>query len=189
MDITAKQDEWLQAIAAASDGAALAELDKRLFGQGGEVLGMVRSVTGLPKEERPAFGKAANAVKQLVEAALKQRRDGFEQAELEKDLSATDFDPTEPGPKPRSGAMHPITIVQNELVDLFTSMGFQWEDGPEVESEYFNFDALNIPGDHPARESQDTFWLTDEAFGGGGQGWQGLGAAVEGDRSGSLLPQ
>jgi phenylalanyl-tRNA synthetase alpha chain len=57
--------------------------------------------------------------------------------------------------------MHPITIVQNELVDLFTSMGFQWEDGPEIESEYYNFDALNIPGDHPARESQDTFWLSD----------------------------
>lgn len=161
MDITAKQDTWLRAIAAASDGVALAELDKQLFGQGGEVLGMVRSVTSLPKEERPAFGKSANAVKQLVAGALKQRRDGFEYEELEKDLSATDFDPTEPGPKRRKGAMHPITIVQNELVDLFTSMGFQWEDGPEVESEYFNFDALNIPGDHPARESQDTFWLND----------------------------
>ena len=70
MDITAKQDEWLQAIAAASDGPALAELDKQLFGQGGEVLGMVRSVTSLPKEERPTFGKAANAVKQAVEAGF-----------------------------------------------------------------------------------------------------------------------
>ncbi len=161
MDITAKQEEWLQAIAEASDGAKLAELDQRLFGPKGEVLAMVRSVTGLPKEERPAFGKAANAVKQAVEQGLKSRREGFEQAELEKDLAATDFDPTEPGAQVRRGGLHPITIVQNELVDLFTSMGFQWEDGPEIESEYYNFDALNIPGDHPARESQDTFWLDD----------------------------
>lgn len=161
MDITAKQDEWLQAIAAASDGPAIAELEARFFGPKGEVIGMVRSVTSLPKEERPAFGKAANGVKQAVEKALHARKEGFAQAELEKELTATDFDPTEPGPRSRAGAMHPITIVQNELVDLFTSMGFQWEDGPEIESEYYNFDALNIPGDHPARESQDTFWLSD----------------------------
>lgn len=161
MDITAKQDEWLQAIAAASDGPAVAELEARLFGQKGEVLEMVRSVTSLPREERPAFGKAANGVKLTVDKALAARKDGFAQIELNKELNATDFDPTEPGPRARTGAMHPITIVQNELVDLFTSMGFQWEDGPEIESEYFNFDALNIPGDHPARESQDTFWLSD----------------------------
>mgnify|MGYP002059022701 CR=1 FL=1 len=161
MDITAKQEEWLQAIAAASDGPAVAELEAALFGQKGAVLEMVRSVTSLPKEERPAFGKAANGVKQAVEKALSARKASFAQAELDKELNATDFDPTEPGPRARAGAMHPITIVQNELVDLFTSMGFQWEDGPEIESEYYNFDALNIPGDHPARESQDTFWLSD----------------------------
>ncbi|MFN3240549.1 MAG: phenylalanine--tRNA ligase subunit alpha [Planctomycetota bacterium] len=161
MDITARQDEWLQQVAAATDSAALAELESRLFGQKGEVLELVRSVTSLPKEERPAFGKAANAVKQAVQKALEQRREAFEAQELERELQATDFDPTEPGPRARRGALHPITIVQNELVDLFTSMGFRWEDGPEIESEYFNFDALNIPGDHPARESQDTFWLDD----------------------------
>ena len=161
MDITAKQDQWLQAIAAASDAAAIADLEATLFGQDGEVLQMVRSVTSLPKEERPAFGKVANGIKQAVEKALAERKDAFAKAQLERELNATDFDPTEPGPRSRTGAMHPITIVQNELVDLFTSMGFRWEDGPEIESEYFNFDALNIPGDHPARESQDTFWLSD----------------------------
>ena len=82
MDITAKQDAWLQQVAGAADGAALAELESRLFGPKGEVLELVRSVTSLPKEERPAFGKAANAVKQLVESALKQRRDAFESEEL-----------------------------------------------------------------------------------------------------------
>lgn len=161
MDITARQDAWLQQVAAAADSAALAALESSLFGPKGEVVELVRSVTALPKDERPAFGKAANAVKQLVESALRQRRESVEAEELDRELQATDFDPTEPGPRARRGALHPITIVQNELVDLFTSMGFRWEDGPEIESEYFNFDALNIPGDHPARESQDTFWLSD----------------------------
>ena len=159
MDTTALRQQWLAAIAAAGDAAALAEVDARLFGAKGEVVDLVRSVTKLPKEERPAFGKAANALKQEVEAALAERRDQFAQAALAQELAAGDFDPTEPGPRTPRGALHPITIVQNELVDLFTSLGFQWQDGPEVESEYFNFDALNIPGDHPARESQDTFWL------------------------------
>ena len=163
MDMNARRDQWLLAIAGAADAAALAELDTRLFGSKGEVLDLVRTVTTLPKEERPVFGKAANAVKQEVEAALAARREQFAQRAMQKDLDTSDFDPTEPGPKRPRGALHPITIVQNELVDLFTSLGFQWQDGPEVESEYFNFDALNIPSDHPARESQDTFWLAEHA--------------------------
>ncbi len=161
MDTTAKRDGWLQAVAAAADEAALAALESRLFGPKGEVLELVRSVTSLPKDERPAFGKAANAARQAVESALAERRAAFERQALERELTGGAFDPTEPGPRPRAGNLHPITIVQHELVDLFTSMGFRWEDGPEIESEYFNFDALNIPADHPARESQDTFWLDD----------------------------
>ncbi|MEZ6037735.1 MAG: phenylalanine--tRNA ligase subunit alpha [Planctomycetota bacterium] len=162
MDTTARQEAWLAEVAAATDAAALQALAQRLFGPKGEVVELVRSVTMLPKEERPAFGKAANAVKQAVEQALEAKKEQFAQAAMQQELTAGDFDPTEPGPRLRRGALHPITIVQNELVDLFTSMGFRWEDGPEVESEYFNFDALNIPGDHPARESQDTFWLDDD---------------------------
>lgn len=161
MDTNALRQQWLAAIEKAPDPGALAELDTRLFGSKGEVVELVRSVTSLPKEQRPVFGKAANAVKVEVEQALAARREHFAQAAMQRELAAGDFDPTEPGPKPRRGVLHPITIVQNELVDLFTSMGFQWQDGPEVESEYFNFDALNIPADHPARESQDTFWLRE----------------------------
>jgi phenylalanyl-tRNA synthetase alpha chain len=162
MDTNAQRDRWLAAIAACAEARALADLDARLFGSKGEVLELVRSVTALPKDQRPAFGKAANGVKQDVEAALAAKKEQFAQASMQKDLGASDFDPTEPGARRARGALHPITIVQNELVDLFTSLGFQWQDGPEVESEYFNFDALNIPADHPARESQDTFWLTDD---------------------------
>jgi phenylalanyl-tRNA synthetase alpha chain len=162
MDIHVLRDRWLAAVTAAADAPALAELEARLFGPKGEVLELVRGVTALPKEERPAFGKAANGVKQDVEAAVAAKKEAFAQAAMAKELGSADFDPTEPGTRRPRGALHPITIVQNELVDLFTSLGFQWQDGPEVESEYFNFDALNIPKDHPARESQDTFWLTDD---------------------------
>jgi phenylalanyl-tRNA synthetase alpha chain len=159
MDAKAHLERWLAAIAAADDLPALAAVEAALFGAKGEVLELVRSVTSLPKDQRPAFGKVANAAKQEVEAALLAAQTRLQQQALQRQLDAVEFDPTEPGPRKRAGTMHPITVVQNELVDLFTSMGFQWEDGPEVESEYFNFDALNIPADHPARETQDTFWL------------------------------
>ena len=162
MDTQALRERWLAAVAAAADSAALAEAEARLFGPKGEVVDLVRSVTSLPKEQRPAFGKAANAVKQEVEAAIAARKEQFAAAAMARELDGGAFDPTEPGVRRPRGTLHPITIVQNELVDLFTSLGFQWQDGPEVESEFFNFDALNIPGDHPARESQDTFWLTDK---------------------------
>jgi phenylalanyl-tRNA synthetase alpha chain len=153
--------QWLAAIAAARDEQALAAVEAQLFGKKGEVLELVRAVAQLPKEERPAAGKAANQLKQQVEQALAARRTELQSRALERDLAAPLFDASEPGPRRRTGSLHPITIVQNELVDLFTSMGFSWQDGPEVESEHYNFDALNIPADHPARESQDTFWLTD----------------------------
>ncbi len=162
MDTNALRERWLAAIAAAADAKALADVDARLFGAKGEVLELVRSVTALPKDQRPAFGRAANLVKQEVEQVLAARREQFAARRLQQELTADDFDPTEPGRRPPRGTLHPITIVQHELVDLFTSLGFQWQDGPEVESEFFNFDALNIPADHPARESQDTFWLTDD---------------------------
>ncbi|MCR9246738.1 MAG: phenylalanine--tRNA ligase subunit alpha [bacterium] len=161
MDTSAKREQWLALIAGAADADALAAVDRQLFGQKGEVLELVRSVTSLPKEERPAFGKAANLLKREVEQALATARERFEAEALKRELTAGDFDPTEPGRPWQGGTLHPITIVQNELVDLFQSMGFRQEDGPEIESEYYNFDALNIPGDHPARESQDTFWLDD----------------------------
>lgn len=161
MDTTAQRERWLAAIAAATDPKSLAEVDTRLFGPKGEVLELVRGVAGLPKEQRPSFGKAANALKLEVEQALATAREQLAQRALHQQLAASDFDPTEPGRSRPRGCLHPITIVQHELVDLFTGLGFQWQDGPEVESEWFNFDALNIPADHPARESQDTFWLTD----------------------------
>lgn len=156
-----RRKPWLDAIAGAADLASLRTVENRLFGRQGEVLGLLRAVSGLPKEQRPAAGKAANELKLELEAALQQRQQALQQASLQQQLAAQNFDPTEPGPVLAQGTLHPISIVEQELVDLFTSMGFRWEDGPEIESEFFNFDALNIPAEHPARDSQDTFWLED----------------------------
>jgi phenylalanyl-tRNA synthetase alpha chain len=156
-----RRRQWLEAIAACGDEAALRHVETRLLGKKGEVLELVRSVPSLPKEERPAKGKAFNLLKQEVEAALLARGEALRSQGLSAELLGADFDPTEPGPVPLQGALHPITVVQTELVDLFASMGFSWQDGPEVETEYYNFDALNVPRDHPAREAQDTFWLDD----------------------------
>lgn len=156
-----RRDEWLALMAEAADEAALTAVESQLFGKKGEIAELLRSVTSLPKEERPTAGKAANLLKKELEAQCDERRAVLRQQSLERELQSANFDPSQPGPAPVVGTLHPITIVQSELVDLFASMGFSWQDGPEVETEEYNFDALNIPGDHPARESQDTFWLDD----------------------------
>jgi phenylalanyl-tRNA synthetase alpha chain len=161
MSVDSRRQEWLDAIAAAADETSLSRIDSDLFGKKGAVQELVKSVSSLPKEERPAAGKAANALKVELSKSLAERREHLGNEAMQRDLAAPDFDPTEPGTEIPRGTLHPITVVQNELVDLFTSLGFTWQDGPEIESDYFNFESLNIPADHPARETQDTFWLED----------------------------
>jgi phenylalanyl-tRNA synthetase alpha chain len=113
----------------------------------------------LPAEERASIGKRLNAVKQDLEKALDYQKSQFENALLAAKLDAEWVDLTLPAPGVRAGSLHPVTQIQHEIEEVFTSMGFAVLDGPEVETEYNNFDALNIPPDHPARDMQDTFWL------------------------------
>jgi phenylalanyl-tRNA synthetase alpha chain len=113
----------------------------------------------LVPEERKRIGMLLNDAKQRIEAALDVRKQEFDTLVLRARLDAEWVDLTLPAPGPRRGHLHPITRIQRELEDLFVSLGFTVLDGPEVETEYYNFDALNIPRDHPARDMQDTFWL------------------------------
>jgi phenylalanyl-tRNA synthetase alpha chain len=113
----------------------------------------------LDPEERRQVGMLLNAAKQRVETALEARKQRFAEAALAARLDAEWLDLTLPAPGPRRGRLHPITQIQRELEELFVSLGFTVLNGPEVETEYYNFDALNIPPDHPARDMQDTFWL------------------------------
>jgi phenylalanyl-tRNA synthetase alpha chain len=131
-----------------------------------EVLGRKGTLTLAAKEmgkltpdQRKQFGLLLNGAKQKLEAALETRAVEFADAALRTRLEAEWFDLTLPAPGPRRGHLHPITRIQRELEDLFHSLGFTVLDGPEVETEYHNFDALNIPPTHPARDMQDTFWL------------------------------
>jgi len=119
------------------------------------------NVGKLAPEERGAAGKALNAAKRTLEAALEAKKEAFAGAALNTRLHSEWLDLTLPAPPPRPGSLHPVTQIRNEIEDLFTSLGFAVLDGPEVETEYHNFDALNIPATHPARDMQDTFWLTD----------------------------
>ncbi len=130
-----------------------------VLGRKGTLAQISKQFGKLAPEDRARLGKLLNDVKQTLEAAFDGRKAEFERQALAVKLDSEWIDLTLPAPGPRPGSLHPITQVQMELEDLFTSMGFAVLGGPEVEDEYHNFDALNIPSDHPARDMQDTFWL------------------------------
>lgn len=149
------------ALASASDVDGLKAVESEFLGKKGALTLLLRGLGSLPKEERPAFGKLVNEAKVELAGILEAKRSELESASLAASLSADGFDPTEPGSAPSLGTLHPITQITHELVDIFEGMGFAWADGPELEFEHYNFDALNIPSSHPARDTQDTFWLSD----------------------------
>ena len=131
------------------------------LGRKGKLNEISKEFGKLSPDERKRIGAQLNSVKQDLESKIEQRKAALESAALTARLDAEWVDLTAPAPGPRPGSLHPVTQVQREIEQLFVSMGFTVLDGPEVETEYYNFDALNIPADHPARDMQDTFWLKD----------------------------
>ncbi|MDP6980995.1 MAG: phenylalanine--tRNA ligase subunit alpha [Myxococcota bacterium] len=148
-------------ILAADAPAALKDIERAYLGKKGEVAQLLASIPTLAPEERPVVGKNANLLKQAIQRALDARSAELEASSLDTERGAGDFDPTLPPASLDTGSLHPITQVTRELEDLFLSMGYTVLDGPEVERDYYNFEALNIPRDHPARDSQDTFYCDD----------------------------
>jgi phenylalanyl-tRNA synthetase alpha chain len=151
----------LARIAAASSPEELEPVRVDVLGRKGALAQISKEMGKIAPDQRAAAGKLLNSVKQDIEAAAEAKASDFAGAALRERLDAEWIDLTLPAPGPRPGSLHPVTQIQREIEDLFVSMGFTVLDGPEVESEYYNFDALNIPADHPARDMQDTFWLTD----------------------------
>jgi phenylalanyl-tRNA synthetase alpha chain len=149
----------LARIAAAESLEALEAVRVEVLGRKGALDQFFKQMGKLAPEERARAGKLLNGAKQTLETALESRKQQFAEAALRARLDREWVDLTLPSPGPRRGHFHPITQIQGELEDLFVSMGFTVLDGPEVETERHNFDALNIPRDHPARDMQDTFWL------------------------------
>ncbi len=153
------QSRSLARIAAAASAGDLENVRVEALGRKGALTQFSKEMGKLAPEERKRAGMLLNAAKQKIEEALEIRQREFAAAALNARLDAEWVDLTLPAPQPRRGHLHPITRIQRELEELFASLGFAVLDGPEVETEYHNFDALNIPPDHPARDMQDTFWL------------------------------
>ena len=145
----------------AADAEALETARVEFLGRKGSLASIGKDMGKLAPEERARIGKLLNAVKQDLESRYEARKAAFERRALDSRLASEWFDLTLPAPGPRPGSLHPLTQIQRELEQLFTSLGFAVVDGPEVETEFHNFDALNIPPTHPARDAQDTFWLAD----------------------------
>jgi phenylalanyl-tRNA synthetase alpha chain len=151
----------LAAFASALSLEQLEEARVEALGRKGTLAQITKDFGKLQPEERARVGKLLNSVKQDMESAYEDKKRRFEDAALTERLAKEWIDVTLPAPGVRPGSLHPITQLQNEIEDLFTSLGFAILDGPEVETEEHNFDALNIPASHPARDMQDTFWLSN----------------------------
>jgi len=158
MSLDTLKAELLERIAQATDEESLRAVERDALGKAGVVAGLLAAIPGLPGDQRRAAGQGANQLKSAVQEELERARTGLEAQALEEERSGAGFDATLPPATGRRGSLHPLTHVQRELEDLFTSMGYTVLDGPEVETEYYNFEALNIPADHPARDMQDTFF-------------------------------
>ena len=131
------------------------------LGKSGELTALLKSLKDLPEDKRRGAGMEINVAREQIEAALSQKKNELESIELSARLSSEKIDITIDKPDCRVGSLHPINQTRTRICDFFASMGFTVADSPEIESDYYNFDALNIPFDHPARESQDTFFLAE----------------------------
>ena len=142
----------------------LQQLKSRFLGKKSEIMNFMKKLGNLPREERPAFGKAVNEIKMKISQILDDRDQKIQDQLYEKSKSAESIDFTMPGRKREKGSLHPITKVWQELEDIFISMGFEIAEGPDIEDEFHNFDALNTPPDHPARNLSDTFYIEDDVL-------------------------
>ena len=147
-----------RAIAGAESLPALVEVRSRFLGRKSALAALLRGIGALPPAERGPAGERANAAKDRIEERARARRQALERAAQDLSLGRR-LDVTLPGWRPPRGALHPITRIEREIVDFFQGLGFSVEEGPEVETEYNNFEALNIPADHPARDMQATFFV------------------------------
>lgn len=148
-------------IAACNNMARLNEIRVKVLGKSGELTALLRNMKDLPPEQRPQAGKIVNAARETLENALSERQTRLERIAFENQMAEEKVDITIDMPLKTLGGLHPLTQVRNKIVNFFSTLGFVIADSPEIETDYYNFEALNIPADHPAREMQDTFFITE----------------------------
>ena len=159
--------EKIEAIRAAAKAAIektaseneIEELRVKYLGKKGELTAMLKQMGSLSPEERPAMGQLVNEAKQKLEALIAEKKAEMKQKATEAKLKAETIDITMPAKEVKTGGIHPLNHVVNDMIDIFQSMGFDVVDGPEVETDHYNFECLNVPADHPARDMQDTFYV------------------------------
>lgn len=155
------RQEAMTALEQSADRDALEGLRVRYLGKKGELTSLLRGMGQVSPEERPKVGQEVNNLRADLEAALAKKLNQLTQVELAQRLEEERVDLTLPGRRPKVGSLHPLTIVQREIEDIFLGMGYEIAQGPEVESDYYNFEALNIPAEHPARDMWDTLYTAD----------------------------
>ncbi len=151
------KDAALAEVAAAADAAALEAVRVKYLSRNGQIPAIMDNLRNIPQADRRAVGQGANELKNALQAAIDARKQDLQQSASAQDAAA--FDVTLPGRWRGLGSRHPVTQIIERAMDIFHSMGFTVADGPDVETEYYNFDALNTPADHPSRDTQDTFYL------------------------------
>jgi phenylalanyl-tRNA synthetase alpha chain len=154
--------EALQELGGVSNQSELNELRIKYLGKKGPLTEILRGMGALSAEERPVIGQVANDVRAAIESVIEEKQAAYTRAETEQRLAAETIDVTLPGRPAPVGAVHPLNKVIQDIEDVFIGMGFTIEEGPEVETDYYNFEALNLPKDHPARDMQDSFYITEE---------------------------
>ena len=155
------KSEALAAVAAATDEKLLDEVRVKYLGKKGELTAILKQMGGLSPEERPIMGQLVNKAKAELEEAIAVALADFKAKAADAKLKAETLDITMPAKPAVKGGLHPLNVVLNDMIDIFQSMGFDVVDGPEVETDHYNFEALNVPADHPARDMQDTFYLAE----------------------------
>lgn len=161
-DLHSLKKVFLAEIAAVTDLAGLQQVKARYTGKKGLLTEKLKALSSISPEERRTYGRLVNEIKDFIEHTVKEKEFAFKAIEKETRLHTEKIDITLPGKPFLFGRKHPITQVLSEIKDIFVSMGFAIEEGPEVELDYYNFEALNLPKDHPARDMQDTFYVSDD---------------------------
>jgi phenylalanyl-tRNA synthetase alpha chain len=161
-ELHAVRDEALAALDTAADSQQLRQLEIQFLGRKGPLARVGKSLASLPVESRKTVGRAANEVRDLIESQIAEKRSRLEILEQAGRWEAERVDVTLPGRRPPAGRLHPLTQVLEEIVDVFVGLGYQVAEGPVIETDYYNFQALNFPPDHPARSMHDTFYVESD---------------------------
>ena len=151
-------------IESANSNKELFDFKVKYLGKSGEITGLLKGMKDLKPEERPLMGKLVNGLRAEIEEKFAEKENELKKIEMLATFEKEAIDITLPGKSSKIGSLHPLTLVKNQLIDAFTGMGFEIFEGPEIEEDYYNFQMLNIPLDHPARDMQDTFYINDKVL-------------------------